>query len=131
MRVTARAPDWCRAGGVRQLEYSATRRLEHDRRPLSDRLAKRVIGDRPITDRLTGGPAVAAKGKLSGRWAITFRMTRPVKRPMRVGVAPTDASQKPNLEPGPALVVKGLLAAVRDHDAGALADLVPDRDAKD
>ena len=47
------------------------------------------------------------------------------------GVAPTDASQKPNLEPGPPLVVKGLLAAVRDHDAGALADLVPDRDAKE
>jgi hypothetical protein len=35
-RVTAGAPDWYRAGGVRQLGYSATRRPVHDRRPLSD-----------------------------------------------------------------------------------------------
>ena len=35
-RITAGAPDWYRAGGVRQLGYSATRHREHDRRPLSD-----------------------------------------------------------------------------------------------
>ena len=44
-RVTAGAPDWYRAGGVRQLGYSATRRLEHDRRPLSDPLARRIHGN--------------------------------------------------------------------------------------
>ena len=35
------------------------------------------------------------------------------------------------MKPGPALVVKGLLAAVRDHRCRRPADLVLDRDAKD
>ncbi len=71
-RVTAGAPDWYRAGGVRQLGYSAIRRLEHDRRPLSDPLPGRhegidlQAGGQTRAERRSAQRALGAAVALSG-----------------------------------------------------------------